>query len=60
MKTYEQLYAHLVGNQSDALDLLCEGRIVEAILLLQNGLETVENTILDSELDILLEESFCK
>ena len=56
MNTYKQLYAFLVGNQSDALDLLSEGRVIEAILLLQNGLLTVEEAYLNTEQDILSEE----
>ena len=42
MNTYKQLYAFLVGNQSDALDLLTEGRVIEAIMLLQKGLLAAE------------------
>jgi len=56
MNTYKQLYAFLVGNQSDALDLLSEGRVIEAIFLLQNGLLAAEEAYLNTEQDILSEE----
>ena len=48
MKTYKQLYAYLLGNQSDALDLLMEGHTEEAIRLLQQGLYTVEEAVISS------------
>ena len=54
MNTYKQLYAFLVGNQSDALDLLAEGRVIEAIILLQKGLLAAEESHL--EMDIVPEE----
>ena len=53
MKTYKELYAYLLGNQSDALDPLTEGRMIEAIYLLQQGLYTVEEAVISSEQDIL-------
>ena len=54
MNTYKQLYAFLVGNQSDALDLLTEGRVIEAIMLLEKGLLAAEEAHLES--DIVPEE----
>ena len=48
MNTYKQLYAFLVGNQSEALDLLADGRVIEAIILLQKGLLTVEEAHLET------------
>ena len=50
MNTYKQLYAFLVGNQSDALDLLTEGRIMEAILLLEKGLLMAEAAHLETDI----------
>ena len=50
MNTYKQLYAFLVGNQSDALDLLGEGRIIEAILLLEKGLLAAEEAHLETDI----------
>ena len=54
MNTYKQLYAFLVGNQSDALDLLTEGRVIEAIMLLEKGLLAAEEAHLET--DIVSEE----
>lgn len=56
MNTYKQFYAFLVGNQSDALDLLSDGRVIEVIFLLQNGLLAAEEAYLNTEQDILSEE----
>lgn len=56
LKTYKQLYAFLLGNQSDALDLLNEGRVMEAMILLQTGLLSAENVFLDTEQDIFSNE----
>ena len=56
MKTYKQLYSFLLCNQSDALDLLIEGRVIEAIILLQSGMEAAENAYLDTEQDILQDQ----
>ena len=50
MNTYKQLYAFLVGNQSDALDLLADGRVIEAILLLQKGLLAAEEIHLETDM----------
>ena len=50
MNTYKQLYAFLVGNQSDALDLLTEGRVIEAIVLLQKGLLAAEEAHLKTDI----------
>ena len=50
MNTYKQLYAFLVGNQSDALDLLEEGRVIEAILLLEKGLLAAEEAHLETDI----------
>ena len=50
MNTYKQLYAFLVGNQSDALDLLAEGRIMEAIILLEKGLLAAEEAHLKTDI----------
>ena len=52
MNTYKQLYAFLVGNQSDALDLLMEGRVMEAILLLQIGLLAAEDAHVETPLSM--------
>lgn len=52
MKTYKQLYAYLLGNQSDALDLLMDGRTDDAIHLLQQGLYAVEEAVISSPQDI--------
>ena len=54
MNTYKQLYAFLAGNQSDALDPLTEGRVVEAILLLQKGLLAAEDAHLET--DVILDQ----
>ena len=50
MNTYKQRYAFLVGNQSDALDLLAEGHIMEAIRLLEQGLLEAEEVHLKTDI----------
>ena len=45
---YKKLYAYLLCNQSDAISLLQEGRVFEAIDLLKRGLLHVEEQIVEA------------
>ena len=56
MLTYKKLYALLLGDLSDAAELLDEGRYDEACALLKAACARAEECVLDAEQDIFPDE----
>ena len=56
MLTYKKLYALLLGDLSDAAELLDAGRYDEACTLLKAACSRAEERVLDAEEDIFPDE----